>query len=166
MRLTQLCAYHNAFSTTSKKRPQKIATLDCHATLVGTENKSALFCYKGFRAYHPYSVWWAQQQVVLHSEFRDGNVPAGWNILSVIKTAVEALPEGVEQVFMRQDTAAYETGIMAWCERGHEHPKVSRIQFTISADVTPVLRDEISKVTKWFAEYVLRKRETVATGRE
>ncbi len=149
-----------------KRRPQKTATLDCDATLVATENTSALFCYKGFRAYQPYNVWWAEQQVVVHSEFRDGNVPAGWNILSVIKTAVEALPEGVEQVYMRQDTAAYQTGIMAWCERVHEHPKVGRIQFTISADVTPVLRNEISKVTKWSAEYVLRKGEKVATGRE
>jgi|HubBroStandDraft_1064217.scaffolds.fasta_scaffold55354_2 hypothetical protein len=149
-----------------ERRPQKAATLDCDATLVPTENQSALFCYKGYRAYQPYNVWWAEQQVVVHSEFRDGNVPAGWNILPVLKEAVAALPAGVEQVFMRQDTAAYQTDVMAWCERAKEHPEYGRILFTISADVTATLRGEIGKVTNWSAEYVTRNGKQVLTGRE
>lgn len=56
--------------------PQTTATLDGDATLVETTTKTARFCYQGFRAYQPYSVWWAEQQAVLHSEFRDGNVGA------------------------------------------------------------------------------------------
>jgi hypothetical protein len=51
----------------------------------------------------------------------------------------------VEQVYMRQDTAAYQTEVMAWCEREREHPQYGRILFTISADVTAALREEISK---------------------
>lgn len=149
-----------------ERRPEKTATLDCDATLVPTENQSALFCYKGYRAYQPYNVWWAEQQVVVHSEFRDGNVPAGWNILSVVKEAVAALPAGVEQVLMRQDTAAYQTEVMAWCEREREHPEYGRILFTISADVTAALRDEIVKVSDWSAEYVVRHGKQVPTGRE
>lgn len=149
-----------------KRRPQKTATLDCDATLVQTENQSALFSYKGYRAYQPYNVWWAEQQVVVSSEFRDGNVPAGWNILPVLKEAVASLPAGVEQVFMRQDTAAYQTDVMAWCEREREHAEHGRILFTISADVTPVLRDEITKATGWTCEYVTRNGTQVKTGRE
>jgi len=149
-----------------ERRSQKTATLDCDATLVPTENQSALFCYKGYRAYQPYNVWWAEQQVVVHSEFRDGNVPAGWNILPVLKEAVAALPAGVEQVLMRQDTAAYQTDVMAYCERAKEHPEYGRILFTISADVTPTLRDEIGKVTDWTSEYVVRHGKQAATGRE
>ena len=125
-----------------KRRPIKVATLDGDATLVSTENQSALFCYKHFRAYQPYNVWWSEQQVVLHSEFRDGNVPAGWDIIRVLKDAVACLPDSVEQVFMRQDTAAYQTDILAWCERAKEHPKYGRILFTISADVTAALKEE------------------------
>lgn len=164
-----------------ERRRQKVATLDCDATLVTTENRSALFSYKGYRAYQPYNVWWAEQQVVVHSEFRDGNVPAGWNILPVLKDAVAALPSGVEQVLMRQDTAAYQTEVMAWCEREREHPEYGRILFTISADVTATLRDEIMKVTStrmsqcdtaltrfacWSPEYVARHGKQVPTGRE
>jgi Transposase DDE domain group 1 len=153
-------------SQLQKRRPEKTATLDCDATLVPTENQSALFCYKGYRAYQPYNVWWAEQQVVLHSEFRDGNVPAGWNILAVIKDAVAALPPGVENVLMRQDTAAYQTDVMAWCERAGEHPEYGRILFTLSADVTSTLRAEIVKATDWSAEYVMRNGKSVRTGRE
>ena len=134
--------------------------------MVPTETQSALFCYKGYRAYQPYNVWWAEQQVVVHSEFRDGNVPAGWNILAVIKDAIAALPPGVENVLMRQDTAAYQTDIMAWCERAREHPEYGRILFTISADVTSTLRGEIVKATDWSAEYVMRNGKSVPTGRE
>lgn len=149
-----------------KRHPKKIATLDCDATLVPTETHSALFCYKHYRAYQPYNVWWAEQQVVLHSEFRDGNVPAGWNILEVLKEAVACLPEGVEKVYMRQDSAAYQTEVMAWCEREREHPAFGRILFTISADVTPAMRQEIAKVTDWSPEMRNPRGKQEPTGRE
>lgn len=149
-----------------KRYPQKTATLDCDATLVPTETQSALFSYKGFRAYQPYNVWWAEQQVVVHSQFRDGNVPAGWQIVPVLKEAVASLPEGVEQVFMRQDTAAYQTEVLAWCERAEEHPRYGRILFTISADVTSALRDEIMKVRDWTVEYGIKRGKREPTGRE
>ena len=91
--------------------------------------------------------------MVLHSaEFRDGNAPAGWDIIRVLKEALASLPEGVEQVFMRQDTAAYTTDVLAFCEREKEHPEYGRIQVTISADVTVALQAEIAKVTDWTPE--------------
>jgi hypothetical protein len=165
--LTSLCALNTALVAQLQKRhPQKTATLDCDATLVPTETQSAFFSYKGFRAYQPYNVWWAEQQVVVHSQFRDGNVPAGWQIVPVLKEALASLPEGVEQVFMRQDTAAYQTEVLAWCERAEEHPQYGRILFTISADVTSALRDEIRKVRDWTVEYAPKKGKLVPTGRE
>ncbi|MBW2343398.1 MAG: transposase, partial [Deltaproteobacteria bacterium] len=54
------------------------ATLDMDATLVETDKADALWCYKGYRAYQPFNTWWAEQGLVLHTEFRDGNVPAGF----------------------------------------------------------------------------------------
>ena len=57
--------------------PQKIATLDQDATLVETAKRDALFSYQGFKSYQPLNTWWAEQQLVLHTEFRDGNVPSG-----------------------------------------------------------------------------------------
>src|SRR3972149_1664444 len=64
-----------AFSQT--RNPQSMATVDTDATLVETGKEEALFCYLGEKAYQPLNLWWAEQGLILHSEFRDGNVPAG-----------------------------------------------------------------------------------------
>ena len=45
--------------------------------------------------------------MIVHSEFRDGNVPAGHQQLRVLKEALGHLPAGVENVMMRSDTAGY-----------------------------------------------------------
>jgi hypothetical protein len=81
-----------------RRHPEGEATLDADATLVETQKKEAFFSYQGYKAYQPFNVWWAEQRVVLHSEFRDGNVPAGYEQLRVFKEALDMLPEGVTKV--------------------------------------------------------------------
>jgi hypothetical protein len=80
------------------------------ATLVETTKLDALYSYKGFKAYlpmrctqtgQPFNTWWAEQGLVLHTEFRDGNVPAGYKQLRVLKEALAMLPAGVEKVRLR-----------------------------------------------------------------
>ena len=66
-----------------KRDPRKIATLDQDATLVETAKRDALFSYQGFKSYQPLNSWRAEHQMVLHTEFRDGNVPAGYAQLRV-----------------------------------------------------------------------------------
>ena len=39
--------------------------------------------------------------MVLYSEFRDGNVPAGYEQLRVLKEALSFLPDGVDTVRLR-----------------------------------------------------------------
>jgi len=146
--------------------PQKIATLDGDATLVESDTKEALFCYEGWKAYQPFNVYWAEQQAILHSEFRDGNVPAGHQVTRVMKDALECLPPGVERVFVRQDTAAYQTEFLAWCEREREHPKYGRILFTVSADMSQELRAEIVKTTEWKPLMRTVKGKSTPTGQE
>jgi hypothetical protein len=80
---------------------QGVATLDMDATLVETEKQDALWSYKGFRAYQPLNVYWAEQDVVVHTEFRDGNVPAGFEQRRVLEEALEQLPRSVQRVRMR-----------------------------------------------------------------
>ena len=46
---------------------------------------------------------WAEQDVILADEFRDGNVPARSEPLRVARRAFAALPEGVEEVRYRGD---------------------------------------------------------------
>ena len=81
------------------------ATLDMDATLVSTNKIDALFSYKG---YQPLNTWWFEQGIILHTEFRDGNVPAGFQQLRVFKEALGCLPKSVKQVRLRSDTAGYQ----------------------------------------------------------
>jgi len=125
-----------------KRDSQKIATLDQDATLVETAKRDALFGYKGFKSYQPLNTWWAEQQMVLHTEFRDGNVPAGHEQLRVLKESLSLLPEGVEQVRLRSDTAGYQHSLLRYCEQG-EALRFGRIEFAIGADVTPEFKKAV-----------------------
>ena len=118
-----------------KGNPQKTATLDQDATLVETGKRNALFSYQGFKSYQPLNTWWAEQQVVLHTEFRDGNVPAGYEQLRLLKESLTLLPEGVEQVRLRSDTAGYQHSLLRYCEQG-EDARFGRVEFAVGADVT------------------------------
>lgn len=91
-----------------QRRPQTTATLDVDATLAETTIQTAKFCYKHYRAYQPLNVFWAKQQVVLHSEFRDGNVPAGFEVRRVVQASLAHLPAGVQTLYLRSDTAGAE----------------------------------------------------------
>lgn len=129
------------------RSPQRVATLDQDATLVEVHKEKALHCYKGFKAYQPTNVYWAEHDVVLHSEFRDGNVPAGYQNLSVLKEALDYLPLGVEKVFFRADTAAYEWDLLLYMARG-AHPGFGVIDFSVSVDVTREFRAAVAEVGK------------------
>ncbi len=128
-----------------KRHPEKEATLDTDATLIETEKKEAFFSYQGYKAYQPFNVWWAEQGVVLHTEFRDGNVPAGYEQLRVFREALEMLPEGVTKVYLRSDTAGYEHDLLRYCETG-QNERFGRIGFAIGVDVTKEFKRAVAEV--------------------
>ena len=128
-----------------KNNPQETATLDMDATLVETSKSDALFCYKSFKAYQPLNTWWAEQEMVVHTEFRDGNVPAGYEQLRVFKEALGLLPEGIKEVRLRSDTAGYQHDLLKYCEMG-ENERFGRIEFAIGCDVTPEFKKAVSEV--------------------
>ena len=55
---------------------QKIAAIDQHATLIESRKQEALRSYEGERGYQPMLAVWAEMNLVVADEFRDGNVPA------------------------------------------------------------------------------------------
>ena len=128
-----------------KHRPKTEATLDGDATLAETQKEDALFSYKGYKAYQPFNTWWAEQELVLHTEFRDGNVPAGYEQLRVFKEALDLLPEGVERVYLRSDTAGYQHDLLKYCEKG-ENKRFGRIEFAIGADVTKEFKKAVAEI--------------------
>jgi hypothetical protein len=126
-----------------RHRPVREATLDMDATLVESHKREALFCYRGFRAYQPLNVWWAEQRTVVCSEFRDGNVPAGYEQRRILEEALSQLPEGVDKVRMRSDTAGYQWELLKYCAEGR-HERFGVIEFTVSADVTDAFRQAMN----------------------
>ncbi|MEI7696152.1 MAG: IS1380 family transposase [Chlorobium sp.] len=125
--------------------PHKVATLDQDATLVETTKRDALFSYKGNKAYQPLNTWWAEQGLVLHTEFRDGNVPAGYEQLRVLQDALALLPAGVEKVCLRSDTAGYQHELLQYCAKG-KHERFGRIEFAVGCDVTPEFKKSVMDV--------------------
>jgi hypothetical protein len=79
-------------------------TLDVDATLVESHKDAATVAYDGTRGYQPVVVLWAEQDLILHDQFRDGHVPAGCGNLRVLEQAMANLPQGVEHRALRADS--------------------------------------------------------------
>ncbi len=75
---------------------QRIATVDQDATIIGSSKQFALRTYEGERGNQPMLAVWAEINVALADEFRDGNVPAMMEPLTVAKKSLGALPETVK----------------------------------------------------------------------
>jgi hypothetical protein len=88
------------------RKPQATATIDLDATILESHKRSAKATYDGRRGYQPVIALWAEQDVVLADEFRDGNVPAGTGNQRLIERAIAALPPGIGRILVRADSAA------------------------------------------------------------
>jgi len=148
-------------------KPHKTATLDTDATLVETNKANALWCYKGFKSYQPLNTWWYEHGVILHTEFRDGNVPAGFEQLRVFKKALDCLPEDVEKVKLRSDTAGYQHDLLRYCEKG-ENKRFGRIEFAIGCNVTKAFKIAVAEVpdSEWQPIYKDTGGKLMKTGSE
>lgn len=130
------------------------------ASIVVSEKREAAPTYTGQSGYQPTLAYWAEQQMVVYEEFRDGNVPAGKDVLRVLKRAVEALPEGVEKISLRADSAAYCHGVLNW--RRDE----AGITFAISADMSVELRSAIEALSEDVWELLEVKGDTARSWAE
>lgn len=146
---------------------QNTATLDMDATLIETNKSDALFCYNGFKSYQPLNTWWFEHGLILHTEFRDGNVPAGFEQLRVFKEAVACLPEGVEKVRLRSDTAGYQHDLLKYCEMG-ENERFGRIEFAVCCNVTESFKKAVAEIedSEWKPIYKIINNKPEKTGTE
>lgn len=125
----------------------KIATLDMDATIIESHKESALPHYEGGRGYQPMVAVWAEADLVVADEFRDGNVPAKQEPLTCAQQAFATLPDTVEQRFFRGDSACHENGLIDWLKHpDRQKEKGGRIGFAISAVMSAALRTAVEKV--------------------
>jgi hypothetical protein len=117
------------------------ATLDHDATIQESHKRESLAHYKGGRGYQPAVIYWAEQDLVVADEYRDGNVPAGMENLRLIQRGFASLPAHVTAYAFRSDSACYDEDVLKWLANP-QRPQGPRgeIGFTISADMSEELR--------------------------
>jgi len=128
---------------------QHIATIDQDATIIESHKRAALPHYQGGRGYQPMIAVWAEADLIVADEFRDGNVPARQEPLRCCQMAFEALPATVGERFFRADSACYEANLLQWLSsEDRESEPGGRIGFGISAVMSPELATAIQAVAE------------------
>ena len=126
---------------------QKIATIDLDATVIESFKREAKPTYEGGRGYQPLLALWAEMNLALADEFRDGNVPAHMAPLPTTQRAFTALPESVTEFYFRGDSGCWDHELVKWLrdEQRREGPP-GRISFAISVRMTPNLKKHILRL--------------------
>jgi hypothetical protein len=128
-------------------REQRIATVDQDATIIESHKQAAYYHYQEGKGYQPMVAVWAEMDLVLADEFRDGNVPAKQDPLTCAKLAFAALPETVRQRYFRGDSACHENGLLDWLkDPEREKEPGGRIGFAVSAMMSEPLAQALRKV--------------------
>ncbi len=148
-----------------QERALRMATIDQDATIIESHKRSALPHYEGGRGYQPMVAVWAEADLVVADEFRDGNVPARQAPLTCARMAFAALPPPIQERYFRGDSACHENELLGWLK----HPDRARepggrIGFAVSAVMSPDLAKALAKVSeKQWATYAT---ETDGTRRQ
>lgn len=125
---------------------QKIATVDLDSTIIESWKRQAQRTYAGSTGYQPTLALWAEMDLILADEFRDGNVPAIREPLRCARQAFQALPSTVSEYWFRGDAACYEQELLTWLrdEQRAGGPQ-GRIGFAVSAPMNPELRQDTAE---------------------
>jgi len=131
--LRALEAVNRALVARGAERSVTQATIDHDGTIIEAHKRDATIAYEGTRGFQPLVAVWAEQQLVVADEFRDGNVAGGEDPLSSVQRAFANLPPWVVERRFRADSAASYTPLLKYLVR-------EQIGFAISADMTRELR--------------------------
>lgn len=102
-----------------KKSGLKDFTLDIDASQIVGWKFEAEFTYKGEKGYMPIIGHIAETGMVIHDEFRDGNVSPGTRNLEFIKQCFAKMPRGKRIKHLRADSATYQSSVFNWCEQNN-----------------------------------------------
>ena len=122
-------------------------TLDQDATFIPSEVQGALFNYKSQRAFEAFTTYCDEYNMVIRSEFRDGNVSPGYLQLENLRASLELLPDSVKQVRLRSDTAGYQIELLKYCAKGRNE-RFGIIEFAIGSPVTEELKQATRAVSE------------------
>jgi hypothetical protein len=133
------------FRQAHRFKPLKSITLDQDATFIPTSNKNALYNYHGEKAYEAFNTYCPEYDIMVGTQLRDGNVPPGYGHLEELQRALSTIPEGVEDVTIRSDTAGYQEDIMRYCAEG-KNERFGVVDFSISCKVVHSFKEAAKAV--------------------
>jgi hypothetical protein len=152
-----LCALQKVLGTSARSAASRhpdgaplSATVDADGTIIESHKAGAFVAYEGTRGYQPLTALWAEANVILSTEFRDGNVPGHHNPLACVEQAFSELPGSIEEFYFRADSAYYNCELLDWLdepcrERG---PQGVEIKYTVSARMS----DQLAEVARLVPE--------------
>ena len=119
------------FKEAHKRKPMEEITLDQDATFIYSNAEGALYNYEGKSSFEALNLYCPEYDVLLQSEFRDGNVNPGYGQLGQLQKALSLLPEGITKVKLRSDSAGYQKELLKFCAEGKDE-RFGVIDFAIS----------------------------------
>ena len=125
-------------------------TLALDATIVSSGKRETQFTYRaatgeapGERGYQPMVAYCRELGAVVHTEFRDGNVPASLDNKRFLEETLRRLPAGVTEVTVRADSAGYQEDLIRYCNDPGVRPSALRrfgvIRLVCGAPRSPAL---------------------------
>jgi hypothetical protein len=99
-----------------KRLKLKGFTLDIDATQIIAEKLLAKVTYKGEQGYMPIVAHIAETGMVLHDDFREGNISPGSENLNFIKKSIANMPKGKKVTKFRADAATYIAEVFNYLE--------------------------------------------------
>ncbi len=138
---------HIARQYANHGQAQHTATVDQDATIIESHKAAARPHYDGGRGYQPMLALWAEADLVLADEFRDGNVPARQSPLTCAQRAFAALPEGIRARYFRGDSACHEAELVQWLSDPKRATEPGgAIGFAISAFPSAALTQALERI--------------------
>jgi hypothetical protein len=122
-------------------QPRSRATLDVDASIIAAHKQRALKAYEGTVGYQPQMAYWAEQRIWVCDQFRDGNVPAEFELEAFLQRAFACLPRTVVERRLRGDSALYNEAALSWVDD-------QDIQFAVSADMSPALEAKVKAIVE------------------
>ncbi len=122
-----------------KRENKKDYTLDIDASQVAAEKQEAHRTYKGEKGYMPMIGHLAENGLIIHEEFREGNAAPASRNREFIQECKACMPKGKRIARVRADSAAYQKGVINDCVKDD-------VIFTIAAKKDPSVKAAIAAI--------------------
>lgn len=129
-------------------------TLYSDPTIIEANKHEAMKTYLGVKGYRPIITAFKELTLIIHHEFRGGNVVG--NVMEAIKRPYEVLPEGKRIRHASLDSEYYRADVM-------EYLRSKGTTFTIAVDKDIAVKEAIKRIDNWRP---FKDREGALTGRE